>query len=246
VALARALRSSSDPEDQAEAARLLANPARLASLQQFASGEALGSTPAGLTAAWLAEAGARAATAPRAANDGVRGLGGAVSRLGGWLLAALVLQAGLLALFLRRDGLLSYRCATCEAVCSAAEQRANGGCNLCGDEGAEYRDAEQQAVARYRPNALSRRATWSKAVGDLLLPGLGGVAASVEAASLVLLPLSCLAAALLAAPEPWWPTTAAAVGLLRSCAAVLLGLLWCTMLGRLVRLVRRPHPVEER
>ena len=246
VALARALRSSSDPEDQAEAARLLANPARLASLQRFASGEALASTPAGLTAAWLSEAGARAATAPRAESDGVRGLGGAVSRLGGWLLAALVLQAGLLALFLRRDGLLSYRCATCGAVCSAAEQRTHGGCNLCGDDGAEHRDAEQQAVARYRPNALSRRATWSKAVGDLLLPGLGGVAASVDAASLLLLPLSCLAVALLAAPEPWWPTTAAAVGLLRGCAAVLLGLLWCAMLGRLVRLVRRPHPVEER
>lgn len=246
VALARALRSSADPEDQAEAARLLANPVRLASLQRFASGEALGSTPAGLTAAWLSEAGARAELAPRERNAKVRGLGGAVSQLGGWLLAALVLQAGLLALFLRRDGLLSTRCTTCGAVCRAADQRAHGGCNLCGDDGAEHRDAEQQAVARYRPNALSTRATWSKALGDLLLPGLGGFAVSVDAASLVLLLLSCFAAALLAAPEPWWPTAAAAVGLLRSCAALLFGLLWCVMLRRLVRLVRGPLSAEER
>ena len=246
AALARALRSSSDPEDQAEAARLLANPARLASLQRFASGEALGSTPAGLTASWLSEAGARASLAPQAVRSARSGFGGSLSKLGGWLLAALILQAGLLAIFLRRDGLLSCRCTTCGAVCNATEQRAGGGCNLCGDDGAELRDAEQQAVARHRPSALSRRATWSKALGDLLLPGLGGVAASVEAASLVLLPLSCLAAALLSAPDPWWPTAAAAVGLLRGCAAVLLGLLWCAMLGRLVRLVRRPHPAEDR
>jgi len=246
VALARALRSSSDPEDQAEAARLLANPARLASLQRFASGEALGSTPAGLTASWLSEAGARASLAPRAVPSARSGFGESLSKLGGWLLAALILQAGLLAIFLRRDGLLSSRCATCGAVCNASEQRALGGCNLCGDDGAELRDAEQQSAARYRPNALSARATWSKALGDLLLPGLGAFASSLSAASLALLLPSCIAAALLSAPDPWWPTAAAAVGLLRGCAALVLGLLWCAMLLRLVRLLRSPVAAEER
>ena len=244
AALARALRSSSDPQDQSEAARLLANPVRLASLQQFASGEALGSTPAGLTAAWLSEADGRAATALPAEIS--QGRAGAISRLGGWLLAALILQAGLLALFLRRDGLLSSRCATCGAVCNASEQRARGGCNLCAEEGAELRDAEQQAVARYRPNALTARATWSKAVGNLLLPGLGGLASSVSVGSIALLLLSCSAAALLTLPDPWWPTTAAAVGMLRGISMLLLAGLWFAMLLRMFRLVRSPAQAEER
>ncbi len=246
VALARALRSSSNPEDQSEAARLLANPARLASLQRFASGEALGSTPAGLTATWLSEAGARAAAAPRSGNSARPGLGEMISRLGGWLLAALVLQAGLLAVFLRRDGLLSSRCITCGAVCSGAEQRPGGGCNLCATDSAGLQDAEQQAAARHRPNEQIVRAAWLKAIGDLLLPGLGGLASSISVASLFLLLLSCSAVALLAAPEPWWPTTAAAVGILRGVAALVLGLLSCGMLVRLIRLVRTPAPVEER
>ncbi len=246
VALARALRSSSDPEDQAEAARLLANPVRLASLQRFASGEALASTPAGLTTSWLSEAGARASLAPRAVRSARLGLGGSLSKLGGWLLAALILQAGLLAIFLRRDGQLSCRCTTCGAVCNAAEQRPGGGCNLCGDDGAELRDAEQEAAARYRPTSRNARVTWSKALGDLLLPGLGAFASSLSAASLALLLPSCIAAALLSAPDPWWPTAAAAVGLLRGCAALLLGLLWCAMLLRLVRLLRSPVAAEER
>jgi len=240
VALARALRSSGDPEDQSEAARLLANPARLASLQRFASGEALASTPAGLTMTWLSEAEARAAAAPRTGNSARPGLGEMISRLGGWLLAALVLQAGLLAIFLRRDGLLSSRCATCAAVCSGADQGARGGCNLCAADGAALQDAEQQAAARYRPNEQVARAAWLTAIGDLLLPGLGWLSSSISVGSLLLLPLSCAAVALLAAPEPWWPTTAAAVGLLRGVAALFLLLVWCGMLLRLVRLVRAP------
>ncbi len=245
VALARALRSSSDPEDQAEAARLLANPARLASLQRFASGEALGSTPAGLTASWLSEAGARAAVAPLSGSAALPGLGGAVSRLGGWLLAALVLQAGLLAIFLRRDGMLSSRCTSCGAVCIANEQRSRGGCHLCAGDDAGLQDAEQQAAARYRPNAQSVRAAWSTALGNLLLPGLGGLASSVSAGWLPLVVLSCSAVALLAAPDPWWPTTAAAVGLLRGAAALTLGLVWSAMLLRFVQLVRSPAATEE-
>lgn len=246
VALARALRSSSDPEDQSEAARLLAYPARLASLQRFASGEALGSTPAGLTAAWLSEAGGRAATALPAGKSSRAGLGELLSRLGGWLLAALVLQAGLLAIFLRRDGLLSARCSNCGAVCSGSEKRARGSCTLCDADGAGLQDAEQQAAARYRPNEQVARASWLRAIGDLLLPGLGGVATSLSAASLALLPLSCGAAALLAAPEPWWPTTAAAIGLLRGVAVMVLALSWSAMLLRLVRLAGSPISAEER
>ena len=244
VALARALRSSGDSEDQSEAARLLSNPARLASLQRFASGEALGLTPAALTAAWLTEVGARAAAAAPAGGSAMPGLGEMISRVHGWLLAALVLQAGLLAVFLRRAGLLSSRCDTCGAVCNASEKRARGGCHLCAEDAARGQDEEQRAAARYRPNQQIERSERSRAFGDLLLPGLGGVASSVSAGSLALLLLSCIALAVLSAPEPWWPTTAAAIGLLRTGAALLLAVSWCAMLVRAVRLVRSPISME--
>lgn len=238
VALARALRMSTDPEDQAEAARLLASPARLASLQRFASGEALSSTPTGLTAAWLSEAMVRSAEVPASGARSVAGLGGSFKRLGGWLLGAFVLQAGLLALFLRRDRLLSGVCSHCGAVCTPDDLRPPDRCHLCDDEAATQRDAEQRAVALHRPIRQHARAAWSAAVGDLLFPGLGGMATKGSLVSFLLVLLASLAVTLLLAPAPWWPTTEAAMGLLRGAAWVTLVLVWLIMLARLVRLLR--------
>lgn len=244
VALARALRGSSEPEDQAEAARLLANPARLASLQRFASGDALGSTPAGLTAAWLREMSARAAAAPPTALHSLPGIAGAVARLGGWLLAALVLQAGLLALFMRRDRLLSEVCPTCGAVCGASDLRENGHCHLCSVGDAASQDAEQRAVAGYRPGDRLAREAWTAALGDLLLPGAGRFAVQRSGGAIMLVLLSTLSAAVLLAPAPWWPTTAVAVGILRGTAALLLSALWILSMVRFARHLRHRNMQE--
>lgn len=238
VALARALRGSSDPEDQAEAARLLTNPARLASLQRFASGDALGTTPAGLTAAWLHEMNERAASAPPTQLHTLPGLAGAVARLGGWLLGALVLQAGLLALFLRRDGLLSEVCGSCGAVCGTADLREGGHCHLCAETETASRDAEQRAVAGYRPGDRVAREAWTAAIGDLFCPGAGSFAVGLSAGSMLLMLLAATSAAVMLAPLPWWPTTAVAVGLLRGCAGALLVALWLLSAIRFARHLR--------
>lgn len=242
AALARALRSSPSPEDQAEAARLLANPTRLASLQRFTAGDPLASTPASFTTAWLNEAMVRSTQAPSRAGDAGRGLGGTLSQLGGWLLGALILQAGLLAMFLRRDRLLSGQCRHCGAVCSQDDLRPPDRCHLCDEEVATQQDAEQQAVATHRPSQQRARAAWSAALGDLVFPGLGSFADGASAGSAFVLLLCSLSTALLLAPAPWWPTTAAAVGLLRGGAIFVLTASWLTSGIRFARLARSTAP----
>lgn len=238
VALARALRTSDAPEDQAEAARLLANPVRLASLQRFAAGEALEGTPAGLTTAWLSEASGRAASLPPTGSRRAAGVGGTLSRFGGWLLGAILLQAGLLAFFLRRDRLLSTCCPHCGAVCSPDDLREADRCRFCEETDTSELDAEQRAVAAYRPSERRARATWLRASGDLLFPGLGTLATQVSLSSLIVVLTASAATAVLLAPEPWWPITAVATGPLRGLAWLTTGLLWFAMLVRLTRQFR--------